>query len=105
MRKSGRIFARFPPLFEPVFDLFEFGNSSRNLHYPIHHQGRGHHHPVAADSLDILHLYDFGFNAEFFDRQLGSILELVALGSTHSQHFNLFHRLLRFYFTKLRNPP
>ena len=105
MRNSGRIFARFPPLFEPAFDLFDFGNFPGNFDNSINHQSRGKHNPIITDSFDILHLYDFGFNAEFFDRLLGSILELVALGSTHSQNFDLFHRFLLFYFTKLRNPP
>jgi hypothetical protein len=90
---------------DPFLDFFRFGDLSRNLHHSIDNQGRGHHYAIAADSFDILHLYDFGFNAEFFDRLLSSILELVALGSTHSQHFDLFHRLLLFYFTKLRNSP
>jgi hypothetical protein len=75
-------------------DLFHGRKLSGHFHGSIHHQGRGHHHPVAADSFDILDLYDFRFNAEFFDRLFGSILELVALGSTHSQDFDLFHVLL-----------
>jgi hypothetical protein len=86
-------------------DLFHGGNLPGHFHGSIHHQGRGDHHAIAADGFDILYLDDFGFNAEFFDRFLSSLLELVALGSTHSQHFDLFHRLLLFYFTKLRNPP
>jgi hypothetical protein len=75
-------------------DLFQGGKLSGHFHGPVHHQSRSHHHPVAADSFDILDLYDFRFNAEFFDRLFGSILELVALGSTHSQDFDLFHVLL-----------
>ena len=75
-------------------DLFYGGKLPGHFHGSIHHQSRGDHHPVVADSFDVLHLYDFGFNAEFFDRKLGSILELVALGSTHSQDFDLFHVLL-----------
>jgi len=92
-------------LLDPFLDFFHFGDLPRNLHHSIDNQGRSDHHPVAADGFDIFHLYHFRFNAEFFDRLLGSILELVALGSAHSQHFDLFHRLLPFYFMKLRNPP
>jgi len=75
-------------------DLFHGGKLSGHLHGSIHHQGRRHHHTVVADGFDILDLNDFCFNADFLDRLPGSILELVALGSTHSQDFNLFHFLL-----------
>jgi hypothetical protein len=84
----------FLSLLHHFFDLFHGGKLSGHFHGSIHHQGRGHHHPVAADGFDIFDLNDFSFNAEFFDRLFGSILELVALGSTHSQHFDLFHFLL-----------
>jgi hypothetical protein len=72
-------------------DLFHGEKLSGHFHGSIHHQGRSHHHPVAADGFDILDLNDLRFNAEFFDRLLGSILELIALGSTHSQDFDFFH--------------
>jgi hypothetical protein len=72
-------------------DLFHGRELPGHFHGSLHHQGRGDHHPVAADGFDIFHFYHFRFNAEFFDRLLGSILELVALGSTHSQDFDFFH--------------
>jgi hypothetical protein len=78
-------------------DIFWFGDFSCDLNHSIHHQGRGDHHPVAADLFDVLHLYDLGLDTEFFDRLPGSILELVALGSTHPQNFDLFHFLLLFF--------
>jgi len=107
MRNSGRIFARFPPLSEPVFDPFHGGNLPGHFHGSIHHQGRGDHHSIAADLFDVLYLYDLGLDAEFFDRLPSSILELVALGSTHSQDFDPFHLylpfLVDFWITKHEN--
>jgi hypothetical protein len=75
-------------------DLFHGGKFPGHFHGSVHHQSRGHHHSVAADGFDILDLNDFRFNAEFFDRLLGSILELVALRSTHSQNFDFLHVLI-----------
>ena len=105
MRNSGRIFARFPPLFEPVFDLFDFGNFPGNFDNSINHQSRGKHHPIVANGFDILYLYDFRVNAQFLNRFLRSLLELIALGSTHSQHFNFLHVLLlsdKWFVVKIR---
>jgi hypothetical protein len=73
------------------FDLFQGRKLSSHFHGSLHYQGRGDHHSVVADLFDVLYLYDLGFNAEFFDRLLGSILELVALGSTHPQDFDFLH--------------
>jgi hypothetical protein len=92
-------------LLNHFLDLFHRRKLPGHFYGPIHRQGRGDHHPIAADLFDVFYLYDFGFDTEFFDRLLGSILELVALRSTHSQHFNFFHRLLLFYFMKFRNSP
>ena len=92
MRNSGRIFARFPPLFEPVFDLFDFGNFPGNFDNSINHQSRGKHNPIIADGFDILHLNDFRFHSRFSGRFLGSLRELIALCSTHSEDLNLFHK-------------
>jgi len=78
-------------------DLFHGGKLSGHFHGSIHHQGRGHHHSVTADGFDIFDFNDFRFNAKFFDRLFGSILELIALGSTHPQDFDLFHFSSPFY--------
>jgi hypothetical protein len=105
---SQRHFSSIPfslRLFNPFLNFFDFGYFAGDLDHSIHHQSRRHHHPVVADGFDILNFNDFRFNAEFFYRLFGSILELIAFRSTHSQNFDLFHRLLLFYFTKLRNPP
>jgi hypothetical protein len=81
-------------LLNHFLDLFRRGKLSRDFDNSIHHQSRSNHHPVVTDCLDILHFYDFGLNGELFDRLFGSILELIALGSTHSQHFDFLHLLL-----------
>jgi hypothetical protein len=76
------------------FNLFHGGKLPGHFHGSIHRQSRGDHHPVAADLFDVFYFYDLGLDAEFFDRLPGSILELVAFGSTHSQDFDFFHLFL-----------
>jgi hypothetical protein len=84
---SQRHFSSIPfslRLFDPFLNFFDFGKFSRNLHHSIHHQSGSEHHPIVADHFDILDLYDFRLNAEFFDGFLSSLLELIAFRSTHS---------------------
>ena len=75
------------------FNLFHGGKLPGHFYGAIHHQGRGHHHSVAADCFDILDLYDFRLDTQLFYGFLSSLLELIAFRSTHSQDFDLFHVL------------
>jgi hypothetical protein len=75
-----------------LFDFFHFRDLSRNFDHAIHNQSWGHKDAVVGDRFDILHLDHLGFNPELFDRLLCSLRELIALRSTHSKNFDLFHR-------------
>jgi hypothetical protein len=84
---SQRHFSSIPfslRLFDPFLNFFDFRYFASDLDHSIYHQGRSNHNPVAADLFDILDLNDFRLNAQFFYRFLSSLLELIALGSTHS---------------------
>jgi hypothetical protein len=81
------------PLFDPILDLLYLWQLSRNLHYPIDNQGRCHQYPIIGNGSDILNLNHFGINSKLFHRILGSLRELVALGSPHSENLDLFHFL------------
>ena len=77
--------------FNPCFDFFQFWNLSRHLHYSINDQGWGHQDAIVRDGFDVLHFDNVGLNAQFFHCVLGSLRELIALRSTHTKNFDLFH--------------
>jgi hypothetical protein len=84
---SQRHFSSIPfslRLFDPFLNFFDFGYFAGDLDHSIHHQSRGNHNPVAADFFDILNFHHLGLDPAFFYCLLGSLRELIALGSTHS---------------------
>jgi hypothetical protein len=83
-------------LLDPFLDFFHFGDLPRDLDDSIHNQGGSDHDTIAADLFDVLNFNHFRVRTGFFDRFFGSLRELIALGSTHSQNFDLFHLCLLF---------
>jgi hypothetical protein len=75
-------------------DLFHGGKLSGHLYGSIYHQGRSHEDPGTGDRFNVLDLEHFRLQTQFFDRLFDSLRELIALGSTHSQHFDFLHVLL-----------
>jgi len=81
-------------LFNPSFNLFKLWNLPRNLYHPIYDEGRSDEDTIIGDRFDIFHFNHFGVNSKFFDSFFSSLLELIALCSTHTQNFDLlFHCL------------
>jgi hypothetical protein len=91
---SQRHFSSIPfslRLFDPFLDFFYLGYLAGDLDHSVYYQGRGNHHAIVADGFDILYLYHFRLDAQFLNRFLRSLLEPIALCSTHSEDLNLFH--------------
>ena len=78
--------------FNPLLDLFYLRDLPCCLHLSIDHQGRGNHHAVIGDGLDVLDLDYLGLDAQFLDRLFCSILELITLRSVHPQNLDLLHQ-------------
>ena len=72
-------------------------NLSSYLHHSIDNQSRGHQDTIVGDRLNVLHLDHLSVDTQFLDRLLGSLRELIALRSTHSENFDLFHCLYLLY--------
>ena len=92
-------------LLNQFLNLFHPEQLSGGLYLSIYPQGRSHEDSGAGDCFNILDFDHFSIQAQLFDRFLDSLRELVALGSTHPQDFDLFHRLLLVLFYEIEKSP